>query len=214
MDPDSYKSIAHETLGEFKDRGSKFIAYLFPIKNVEGFEKRLKELKKEHLKSRHHCYAYRIGIEGEPFRINDDGEPSGTAGKPIFGQLLKTELSDVACIVVRYFGGVKLGTSGLIQAYKGAAQEAIEHAEIIEKTITIEISISFSYEHLGKIMSCLKQMDIEDIQKDFTEEATLRFLIPKSKVEETKNSFLAKMLNRSISDIIGDEKIPGISIKL
>lgn len=207
MDQDTYKSVASETQGEFKDKGSKFIAYLFPIQSIEDFEKRLKELKKEHLKSRHHCYGYRLGISGEPYRINDDGEPSGTAGKPIFGQLLKYELSDVAAVVVRYFGGTKLGTSGLIKAYKESTMIAIENATIISKTITGSLVIHFEYEHMGVILNCLKQLNIEISNKYFDASPRVEITLPISTLDKVSKQIKAKLLNRAFEDIDEDTEV-------
>lgn len=126
---DVYNTIESISEGLFKDKGSKFIAYTFPSDSTERFQISLEKIKKEHIKARHFCYAYRIGIDGTLYRANDDGEPSGTAGKPILGQIDKYELTNIGIVVVRYFGGVKLGTSGLINAYRLAAKESIENSD-------------------------------------------------------------------------------------
>ena len=132
---DTYNTITAASEGLFTDRGSKFIAYAFPIKSEEEIKEYLEEIKKEHWKARHHCYAWRLGIDGNTYRANDDGEPSGTAGKPILGQLDSFEITDTLVVVVRYFGGTKLGVGGLINAYKSAAIDALQQVEIISKTI-------------------------------------------------------------------------------
>ena len=154
---DSFLTIDNPSEGEFKDRGSKFIAILFPMKSENDFVNKMSELKSLHLKARHHCYAYRIR---EPFldRSSDDGEPSGSAGKPIMNQLLSRKLVDVGCIVVRYFGGTKLGVSGLINAYKQAAHEAISLFQVRTKYVTGLIEISFSYAKMGILMDALKYL--------------------------------------------------------
>ncbi len=204
---DSYKSIQAETIGEYKEKSSKFIAYAFPIESIEDFEKRLSKLKKEHLKSRHHCYAYRLGIEGNPYRINDDGEPSGTAGKPIYGQLIKETLSDIAVVVVRYFGGTKLGTSGLIRAYKEATILALNEATVLTKTITGTLLISFTYEHMGTILNTLKQLHLDITSKHFEAEPCVELLLPISTLSDVSDQIKAKLLNRSISDINEDTEV-------
>jgi uncharacterized YigZ family protein len=132
---DSYKTIKKESQGYFKDKGSKFLAFAFPVKSEEEIKEILTRLRKEHHSARHHCYAWRLGSEEITFRANDDGEPSSTAGKPILGQLLSFEVTNILIIVVRYFGGTLLGVSGLINAYKNAAADSLNNAEIIEKII-------------------------------------------------------------------------------
>src|ERR1700710_1488137 len=132
---DFYYTIEKEATAEFKDRGSKFIAYACPVKNVEEYKEKLNALKKEHAKATHHCFAYRIGLDGNNFRVSDDGEPSGTAGKPILGQIDSKELTNVLVIVVRYFGGSLLGVPGLINAYKSTAAMVLQMTPIIQKTV-------------------------------------------------------------------------------
>src|SRR5262252_8044704 len=131
MDADYYNTIEKLSVAEFKDRGSKFIAYTFPIVNINDFKTRLEEIKKEHPKATHHCFAYRLGIGGNNYRVSDDGEPSGTAGRPILGQIDSKELTDVLVIVVRYFGGTLLGVPGLINAYKSSAALALQLTPVI-----------------------------------------------------------------------------------
>jgi len=132
---DQYQTIFESSIGEFKDRGSKFIAYAYPVYTEKDWQKHLEEVKKLHFKARHHCYAYRLGLDGNQFRANDDGEPSGTAGRPILGQIDSFGLTNVFVVVVRYFGGTKLGTSGLINAYRESTATAFRNAQIIEKTV-------------------------------------------------------------------------------
>jgi uncharacterized YigZ family protein len=140
---DHYKTIAGPSTGEFKDRGSKFFAYAFPVFTEEEWQEELEAVKKEHFKARHHCYAYRLGVDQNNFRANDDGEPSGTAGRPILGQIDSFELTNVLIIVVRYFGGTKLGTSGLINAYKLSAAAALDNATIEERLIEDVYTLGF-----------------------------------------------------------------------
>jgi uncharacterized YigZ family protein len=157
MSTDYYYTIERSGSAEFKDRGSKFIAYAFPIVNVANFKKQLQELKDEHPKAAHHCFAYRIGTDGNTFRSSDDGEPSGTAGKPILGQIDSKQLTDLAVIVVRYFGGTLLGVPGLINAYKTVAALALQTTPIIQKAIEIKYRLQFDYTRMNEVMIIAKR---------------------------------------------------------
>jgi uncharacterized YigZ family protein len=185
---DIYKTIKDLAIGEFKDKGSKFHAYAYPIEEEEEVKANLEDLKKEHPKSRHLCYAYRIGIDGNRFRANDDGEPSGTAGRPILGQIDSFELTNVLIVVVRYFGGTKLGVPGLINAYKTAATSALEQVEIVEKTINRFYELVFDYAIMSDVMSALKKNDIQVLNQDFQEQPKITISIRKSLVEEKLNA--------------------------
>lgn len=169
--PDTFITLLSESIAEYKEKGSKFIAFAFPVSDVKQFESRLEELKKEHNKSRHHCYAYKLGLTQDIYRINDDGEPSGTAGKPIFGQIESFGLTDVGIIVVRYFGGILLGTSGLINAYRETTRLALERSVRIEKMITQKYKISFDYIKMGDVMSALEKMNQPLLETNFEETA-------------------------------------------
>ena len=149
----------------------------------------IKVLKKQFHDARHHCYAYRIGLNDEKFRMNDDGEPSGTAGKPIYGQILSHDLSDILIVVVRYFGGTLLGTSGLINAYKCASKNGIENGEIVVKQITREINLKFSYEQLSYLMRIVKEYNLELKKQDFTDQCFLKLMVRESKYEQILNLF-------------------------
>ncbi|MFZ1579905.1 MAG: YigZ family protein, partial [Saprospiraceae bacterium] len=164
---DSYQTIASPSEGEYKEKGSKFLAYAYPMdaeSDLDGFMTSLRDI---HPKARHYCYAYKLGLDGTRFRANDDGEPSGTAGKPIYGQILSFGLTNVCIIVIRYFGGTKLGASGLIHAYKEASKAALDNAAIIEKYLYISYQLTFGYDHMGHIMNALKDPDIEITDKVF-----------------------------------------------
>src|SRR5678816_4679177 len=152
MLPDYYYTIERSASAEFKDRGSKFIAYAFPVADVTDFKKRLQGLKDEHPKAAHHCFAYRIGTDGNTFRVGDDGEPSGSAGKPIMGQIDSKQLTDLAVVVVRYFGGTLLGVPGLINAYKTVAALALQTTPIIQKAIEIKYRLQFDYTRMNEVM--------------------------------------------------------------
>lgn len=157
---DTYKSIASKSEGLYKDKGSKFISIAFPVTSENEVKDLLDAVRKEYHDARHHCYAYRMGMDGGTWRYNDDGEPSSTAGRPIYGQLLSNGLSDTLIVVVRYFGGIKLGVPGLIKAYKAAAADAIANATVIEKTATETLNVSFGYEETDRIMRILKEMNL------------------------------------------------------
>lgn len=197
---DTYKTIAAPSEGIFKDRGSKFIAYAFPVTNEEAVKNHLAELRKEHFSARHHCYAFRLGPDKQHFRANDDGEPSGTAGKPILGQIQSNDLTNVLIVVVRYFGGTLLGVSGLIAAYRGAAADAIANASIIEKQVKEVYELSFPYDAMNSVMKILKDENLEQWAQDFQLACTLRFSVRKndadrvtealSKIDGVKTKYL------------------------
>ncbi|MEQ1678759.1 MAG: YigZ family protein [Chitinophagaceae bacterium] len=158
MTPDShYSTIEKPSVAEFKDRGSKFIAYAFPIADVSEFKEKRAALKKEHSKAAHHCFAYRIGLDGITYRVSDDGEPSGTAGRPILGQIDSKQLTNVLIIVVRYFGGTLLGVPGLINSYKTAAALALQANSVIQKPVLINYRLRFDYTQMNEVMKVVKQ---------------------------------------------------------
>ena len=170
-------------MAEFKDRGSRFIAYAFPISTADGFKKRLKELKEEHSKAVHHCFAYRIGTDGNNFRSSDDGEPSGSAGRPILGQIDNKKLVNVAIIVVRYFGGTLLGVPGLINAYKTAASFALQLNPIIKKPVLINYRLQFDYTILNDVMRILKKNGCVILRQELQLFCTIESSIPGSQLE-------------------------------
>lgn len=180
MDIEKYNTIMGSSEGFFKDRGSKFIARLKHVESEEECKEFLNEVKKEFYDARHHCYAYRLNPEQELFRSNDDGEPAGSAGKPILNQLLSFELFDVMVIVVRYFGGTKLGVSGLIQAYKLSTKEAIENAKIKIKHLTKTYLLHFEYPKLNDVMRIIKEENITIVEQDFSEKCFIKIEIKKS----------------------------------
>lgn len=164
---DKYLTINAPSEGLYKEKGSKFIAFAVPVSNVEQIKTILEEKRKEHHDARHVCYAYILGVDKADYRSNDDGEPSGTAGRPILGSLLSAGVTNVLIAVVRYFGGTKLGTSGLINAYKVAAADALENAEIIEKTVDEEIHISFDYLVMNDVMKIIKDVAPQVMSQQF-----------------------------------------------
>ena len=172
-----------ESVAEFKDRGSRFAAYAFPISSADDFKKRLKELKEEHPKAVHHCFAYRIGIEGNNFRSSDDGEPSGSAGKPILGQIDSKEITNVAIIVVRYFGGTLLGVPGLINAYKTAASFALQVNPIIKKPVLIYYRLQFDYTIMNDVMRIIKKNECPVLKQELQLFCMMEIAVPKSNLE-------------------------------
>ncbi|MDE7069754.1 MAG: YigZ family protein [Alistipes sp.] len=157
MIPDSYHTLAAPAEAIYKEKSSKFLAYAYPVGGEEEIRVLVEALRKRYYDATHHCYAWRLGPQGEAFRANDDGEPSGTAGKPILGQLLSHELTDCLIVVVRYFGGTKLGVSGLIAAYREAAAGAIASAQIVERTVDTLVEVEFSYLAMNDVMRVVKE---------------------------------------------------------
>ena len=186
---DSYKSIAAETKGLFKDNGSRFIAHAFPVETEEEVKEIVAALKKEYYDARHHVYAYRLGYKGDRFRANDDGEPSGSSGRPVLGQIDSKGLSDILVVVVRYFGGIKLGIPGLIRAYKTSTADALENAEIIEKIASKMFRIHFGYMSMNSVMKVMKDMNLEQKNQKFDMECSIDTSVRLSLVE----SFLERM---------------------
>lgn len=179
-----YNTIEQRGQAEYKDRGSKFIAYAAPINTAEEFKKFLQDLKKEHPKAVHHCFAYRIGLDGNQHRVSDDGEPSGTAGKPILGQIDSKELSNVCIIVVRYFGGTLLGVPGLINAYKTAASLVLQVVPIVQKPVMVNYTIQFDYTQMNEIMIILKQLQAVIIKQETQLFSNMLVAVPKTRQEE------------------------------
>lgn len=177
---DTYQTVSIKSNGFYKEKGSKFISIVFPVNNIETIKTILEELRKEYHDARHICYAYRLGYEGEEYRINDDGEPSGTAGKPIFGQILSNNITNVLIVVIRYFGGTKLGVSGLIQAYKAAAADAILQNNIEERIVYKTLKVVFGYPDMNTIMQLVKNHNIMVLSQDFNIQCSLHLAIRKN----------------------------------
>ena len=177
MEEDKYRTVNAIAEGLYKEKGSRFISFIYPVKTEEEIKDILTEIKTKYYDARHHCYAYCLGANRERFRANDDGEPSSTAGKPILGQIVSNDLSNVLVVVVRYFGGIKLGVSGLIQAYRDAAANAILHAEIVERTVDEEIRIRFTYVVMNDVMKVLKEEEPEVLSRNFEMECEMTLSI-------------------------------------
>ncbi|MET0242762.1 MAG: YigZ family protein [Flavitalea sp.] len=185
--PESYNTIVQASTAEFKDRGSKFIANAYPISSVDEFKKYLDEVKKLHPKASHHCFAYRIGADKNIFRVSDDGEPSGTAGKPILGQIDSKELTNTLVVVTRYFGGSLLGVPGLINAYKMAASMALQVIPVVRKDIEIEYRLHFDYTRINEVMRVIKQRGSRVVTQEMQLFCEMVVAIPKKSAEITLN---------------------------
>ena len=170
---DAFKSIAQEAKGLFKDNGSRFIAHAYPVETEEEVKGIVASLKKEYYDARHHVYAYRLGYKGDKFRANDDGEPSGSSGRPVLGQIDSMGLSDILVVVVRYFGGIKLGIPGLIRAYKTSTADALANAEIIEKIASKMFRVRFGYMSMNGVMKVMKDMGLEQKNQQFDMECSI-----------------------------------------
>lgn len=184
MEINSYKTIKSPASATYTEKRSKFIAYIESIETVEESKEILDKLRKEYYDARHICWAYMLGPERDNFRSNDDGEPSGTAGKPILGQINSYNITNVFIAVIRYFGGIKLGTSGLITSYREAASLAIQEAEIIEKTIDLRLSFTFDYLSMNDVMKIVKDLEPTIIHQDFNLNCSMTLEIPKAKFKE------------------------------
>lgn len=176
----SFRSIKTTSSGLFKDRGSKFISYAFPVSSEDDIKQHLLALKKEHVSARHFCYAWRLGAGGQAWRTNDDGEPNNSAGKPIYAQILSKDLTNVLIVVVRYFGGTLLGVGGLVNAYKSAAAEAILNAEITEEFIYFQYNLIFDVHDANYALRILRELNAKIISEEYTEHYTLIFNIKRS----------------------------------
>lgn len=179
-----YYTIEKAGSAEFKDRGSKFIAIAQPIASVEAFKEALNAIKKMHPKATHHCFAYRLGLDGNNFRVNDDGEPSGTAGRPILGQIDSKGLTGVLVVVVRYFGGTLLGVPGLINAYRSAAALALQITPLVQKQVEKEFEVQFDYTMIGEIMALAKQYNCRVVRQEMQLFCNMTLAIPKNRVTE------------------------------
>ena len=180
MFDDTYRTIKGPAEGLYKEKGSKFLAFAFPVRSTDEVKQHLEALRKEYFDARHHCFAYILGPTKDVYRVNDDGEPSGTGGRPIHGQLLSADLTDTLIVVVRYFGGVLLGPSGLANAYKTAARDAIEHAEIVEKTIDVRYRLQFEYVLMNDVMRIVKEFGLTPMNQDYNLDCRLELSVRQS----------------------------------
>lgn len=175
----TYRTIAKESEGLYKEKGSRFIALAYPVRTEEEVKQHVADVKKKYYDARHHCYAYILGANKDAYRMNDDGEPSGTAGRPIHGQLLSKDLTDTLIIVIRYFGGIKLGVSGLINAYKTAAKDALDNNTIVEKFVEEDYQLRFPPLSMNKVMQLLKRETVKITDQQYDTDCIIRFIVQK-----------------------------------
>lgn len=189
---DSYKVLTKTSEGTYSELRSKFLAFAIPVRTAEEAMEQVAKYQKEYFDARHVCWAYRLGPEGEEYRSNDNGEPSGTAGKPILGQMVSADVSDLIILVIRYFGGVKLGTSGLIVAYRTAASEALEAGEYAERLVEKELKLTFGYEHMNMVMRMVKDLQPRIVSQDYKDngDIVMTIAIRLSLVERVHSAFI------------------------
>ena len=180
MFDDTYRTLAAPAEGLYKEKGSKFLAFAYPVRTTDEVKAHLDDLRKQYFDARHHCYAYILGANKDAWRANDDGEPSGTGGRPIHGQLLSADLTDTLIVVVRYFGGILLGASGLANAYKTAARDAIDHATTVERTIDVRYRLHFEYALMNDVMRIIKDFDLKPENQQFDLDCTLELAVRQS----------------------------------
>ena len=209
---DEYLSLSTNSEGEYKDRGSKFLAYAYPVQSSEEINSHLTMLKELHPKCGHICYAYALGIDRVDFRANDDGEPSGTAGKPIYNRILSYDLTDTLVAVVRYWGGTKLGATGIIKAYKTSAETAIQNNEIISKYLVDTFRLEFDYAIMGDLLNHLKKLDIDITEKNLNANPSITVALRSSKVTELVTKLKARLLNITEDRIEEETKVEGLKI--
>lgn len=209
---DNYLTLSEESEGIYREKGSKFIAYAIPVSTKEEIDIHIDRINKLHPKSRHLCYAYRLGIEGKLYRINDDGEPSGSAGQPIYNQLLSHNITNVFVGVIRYFGGTKLGVPGLINAYKTSTKEAIVTNTIIEKYLSSRYKITFEYRKMGDLMNHLKKLGIFIVTKQLIEHPSIIIEMRKSLSDKKIRVLKSKLLQLPLEMITEETQLEGIKI--
>ncbi|GAA4458595.1 YigZ family protein [Nibrella saemangeumensis] len=195
---DTYRTLAGPAEGLFKEKGSRFLAYAFPVVREAEVKAHLEAVHKEHPKARHHCYAYRLGLDRNNYRVNDDGEPSGTAGRPILNTLYSHDLTNILVVVVRYFGGTLLGVPGLINAYKSATADALTQATVVEKTVNEVYLVRFVYEQMNEVMKVIKDQQLTVISQSFDNECSLEIELRRTMV----NGIIGRL-----------EKLEGITVR-
>jgi uncharacterized YigZ family protein len=194
---DTFRTIENTAEGDFRDRGSRFIGIAFHVKSEQEVRECIQLVKKNHPKANHHCYGFRLGPGGSVYRYSDDREPSGSAGKPIYGSLLSNDLTDILIVVARYFGGTLLGVPGLINAYREAAAQAVAAATIITVPVTVRYKILFSYDAISEVMAVIKKSDAEIVSQEMNESCSLTLSVPKSASEKFYQEVLSGHTIRS-----------------
>lgn len=180
---DTYLTLSKPCKGIYKEKGSKFLAFAFPVQEENDIKRRQEEVRKAEHAARHHCFAWKLGLDDNNYRENDDGEPNNSAGKPILGQIVKYELTDILIIVVRYFGGTKLGVGGLINAYRTAAANALENGKIVKRQLQSHYQLNFEYDQMNSVMAMLKELDLHQYDQEFELDCALKVSFPLSDTE-------------------------------
>ena len=183
MEEDTFRTLSKVSESLYKEKGSKFLGFAYPVKSLEEIKAILDELRKKYYDARHHCYAYMLGQDADQYRANDDGEPNHSAGDPILGQIRSHNVTNTLVVVVRYFGGTKLGVSGLINAYKIAAAEALDANEIIEEVVKEEVSIRYSYESTNEVLRLVKEFELDILEQEFTADCRMQLAVRQSKYQ-------------------------------
>ncbi len=183
---DTYKTLVAPAEGIYKEKGSKFLSFAYPVKTETEIKTLIEQLRKEYYDARHHCYAFILGYDKSAWRVNDDGEPSGTAGKPIYGQLQSHDLTNVLIVVVRYFGGIKLGVGGLVNAYKSAAKDALANADITERTINEIYRLEFPYEMINEAMKITKDFGVQILETNFDNRAQIIYKVRRNDAQKIR----------------------------
>ena len=200
MNGEIYYTVDRSGTAEYRDRGSRFIAFVFPVRTTDDFKERLNEVKKEHPKATHYCFAYRLGLDGFQFRVSDDGEPSGSAGRPILGQIDSKGLVNVLVVVVRYFGGTLLGVPGLIQAYRSAAALALQLTPLVQKPVEQEFRVHFDYTQMNDVMIMVRQYNCRVVRQDIQLFCDMVLAVPKNRIAEVSYR-LKELRNVEISPV-------------
>lgn len=213
IDSPFYHSIEKSSEGLYRERGSKFIAYAYPVASLADVTERLQEVRSMHPKARHHCYAYRLGMDGNEYRQNDDGEPSGTAGRPILGQIDSFELTNTLVVVVRYFGGKLLGASGLITAYKESTQDALQKAKIIRHEVQAHFRLSFHYAVMGSLMQNLNNMGARIEKQEFDESPSIWIALRLPDCETLMDRIIAGTLEMYEEEVQGKRTFDQLSVE-
>ncbi len=211
---DEYRTIAAPSEGTFRDRGSKFIAYAFPVQDEVQAMEQVQSVRRAHPKARHHCFAWRLEHGGDRFRTNDDGEPSGTAGRPILGQIDSFGLTNVVVVVVRYFGGTLLGTSGLIRAYRAATAEALHHAQIVARVREQLVQLTFGYPLMGPVMRAIERIGLSVRTQSFDHQGQLIFAVPLSRLDEVLIHLKAHVAGVPLEQARQIREVQGLHIAL
>lgn len=209
---DSYFTLAAPSVGEFKDKGSRFIAHAAAAWSEEECQVFIEKIRKAHPKARHHCTAWRLGLDQNRFRANDDGEPSGTAGRPMLAQIDAAGLRNVVVVVVRYFGGTLLGTSGLLEAYRESTAQALRVAERVEKIVCDIWRLEFDYARMPDVMGAVKKLELEIVRQEFTENGLIELAIRQSEIDETLLRLKSLVLKKSLEEAALADEIEGLKM--